>query len=56
MGKLPLPPKDINITSHADDLNLTTSHLQIENLPDMITPYLNILHDWLEPRKLKLSA
>ena len=56
MSKLPLPPKDINITSDADGITLTRSHPQVEKLGDTITPYLNILHDWLESRKLKLSA
>ena len=55
MSKLPLPPKDLNITSYADDLTLTTDP-QVERLGDMITPYLNTLHDWQESRKLKLSA
>ena len=49
-------PKSINITPYADDITLTTSHPQVEKLRDTITPYLNILHDWLDSRKLKLSA
>ena len=56
MCKLPSPPKDINITSYADDITLSTSHTQVEKLRDMTTLYLNILHDSLESRKLKLSA
>ena len=56
MSELPLPPKDINITFYADDITMTTSHQQVEKLGDIITPYLNILDDWLESRKLKLSA
>ena len=56
MSKLPLPTKDINITSYADDITLTTSHPQVENLRDITTENLNTLHDWLESRKLELSA
>ena len=56
MRKLPLPPNEIEITSYADDINLTTSHPQVEKLREIITPYLNTLHDRLESRKLKLSA
>ena len=56
LSKLPLPPKDINVTSYTDDITLTTSHPQVEKLGDTITPYLNTLHDWLESRKLMLSA
>ena len=56
MSKLPLPPKDINITSYADYLTVTTSHAQVEKLRDLISPYLNTLHDWLKSIKLKLSA
>ena len=36
MSKLPLPPKDINITSYADDITLTTSYPMVEKLRDMI--------------------
>ena len=56
MSKLPLLPKDINITSYADYLTVTTSHPQVEKLRDFITSYLNTLRDWLESRKLKLPA
>ena len=56
MSKLPLPAKDINITSYTDDVTLTTSQPQVEQLRDMIILYLNNLHAWLESRKLKLSA
>ena len=55
MSKLPQPPKDINITSYADDITLTSSHARVEKFRD-ITPYLNTLHDWLESREFKLSA
>ena len=56
MSELPLPPKDINTTSYADDITLTTSHPQFEKLRDILTPYLITLHGWLESRKLKLAA
>ena len=54
--KMPLHSKSKNITSSADDITLTTSHPQVEKLRDLLTPYLNILHDWLESRELKLFA
>ena len=44
------------MTSYADDTTLTSSHPQVEKIRVMITPYLNTLHDWLESRKLNLSA
>ena len=50
MSELPLPPKDIKIKSYADDITLTTSHPQVEKLRDIISPYLNTLHDWLESK------
>ena len=51
MSKLPLPPKDINITFYADDIILIL-HPQVEKLRDLIMPYLKILNDWLELRKV----
>ena len=54
MSKLPLTPKDINITSYADDITLTTSHPRLKNY--VTITYLNTLHDWLESRKLKSSG
>ena len=48
MSKLPLPPKDINIISYPDDMTLTTYYPQGEKLGDIITFYLNILHDQIK--------
>ena len=55
MFKLPLPLRGINIASSSDDITVTTSHPHVENLLDVVT-LSSILHDWLESRKLKLSA
>ena len=56
MNKLPLPPEYVTITEYTGDVTLTSSLAQVEKLRDIITAYLNNLHDWLEPTKLKLSA
>ena len=56
MKKLPLPPKDLNISSYAEDATSTTSQPPLEKLSDIIITYLITLYDWLQSRKIKLSA
>ena len=43
---IPLPAKDIQITTYADDITITASHTKHCKAQQLIQPYLHKIYDW----------
>ena len=43
---IPLPPKDVQITTYADDRTITASYTKHRKAQQLIQPYLYKIYEW----------
>ena len=53
---IPLPPKDVQITTYADDITITTSHTKHRKIKQIIQPYLCKIYKWAITNKLHINT
>ena len=52
---LPTPPKNVEITSYADDMNPTASHVDYKIAQNNLQPYLEDIFNWTQKNDLILN-
>ena len=55
MSKMPQPPANIKLVSYADDSNVLSSGIDIQDICKEINPYLATLDTWFKSRNLFIS-
>ena len=53
---IPLPPKDVQITTYADDITITASHSKHCKAQQLIQPYLHKLYAWATTNNLHINT
>ena len=53
---IPLPPKDVQITTYADDITITTSHTKHHKIKQIIQPYLCKIYKWAITNNLHINS
>ena len=53
---IPLPPKDVQITTYADDITITTSHTKHRKIKQIIQPYLCKIYKWAITNNLHINT
>ena len=53
---IPLTPKDIQITTYADDITITASHIKQRKTQQLIQPYLHKIYEWATTNNLYINT
>ena len=53
---IPLPSKDIQITTYADDITITASHTKHRKAQQLIQPYLHKIYEWATTNNLHINT
>ena len=53
---IPLPPKDIQITTYADDITITASHTKYRKAQQFIQLYLYKMYEWATTNNLHINT
>ena len=53
---IPLPPKDVQITTYADDATTTASHTKHRKAQELIPPYLHKLYELATTNNLHINT
>jgi hypothetical protein len=57
MADIPQPRhENMTLTTYADDINFTTTHVNVDMAARQSEAYLNIVNDWTKPNHLRLNA
>ena len=51
-----LPPKDVQITTYADDITITASHTKHHKAQQCIQPYLYKIYEWTTTNNLHINT
>ena len=52
---IPLPPKDVQITTYADDITITASHTKHRKAQQLIQPYFHKIYKWATINNLHIN-
>ena len=55
-SNIPLPPKDVQITTYADDIRITASHTKHCRAQQLIQPYLHKIYEWATTNNLHINT
>ena len=56
INNIPLPPKDVQITTYADDIRITASHTKHCRAQQLIQPYLHKIYEWATTNNLHINT
>ena len=52
---MPLSPKDVQITTYADDITITASHIKHHKTQQLIQLYLHKIYEWATTNNLHIN-
>ena len=56
ISDIPLPPKDVQITTYADDITITASHTKHLKAQQHIQPYLHKIYKWTTANNIHINT